>query len=436
MSTIRFEIRKDKKDKDGQVPIRLVYQVRGQRKYYSTGKKLPSDNWSDIDQQAVYIKKGALLDLEIKKINTSLAEIVIKIGKIEDRFVANAEPYDAEKVIEELSQADNPIEKRGNSSKEVYAFIDKYIEDNQHSRVKGSLSVYRSLKRHLEGYEQKSKAKVTFEKIDYAFFRSFQNHLFSLTKKDKEGKTVKALNDITIAKQLSTLKTFLNYAREHHITVSDQYQSFKIKRDSELEVIALTRDEFETIYNLDLSGKPALAQVRDVFCFSCATGLRYSDLKQLRREHIGVDFIDLTAVKTGHKTKIPINPFSRAILEKYAADAKPLPVISNQKSNEHLAEICRLAGLDTPIEIVRKYGNQRKTSVYPKHELVRMHCGRKTFATLSLENKMSAEHVMKIGGWKDYKSFKRYINVTDESAKGAMEQAWGAASIKPKLKVV
>ena len=65
-----------------------------------------------------------------------------------------------------------------------------------------------------------------------------------------------------------------------------------------------------------------------------------------------------------------------------------------------------------------------------------MHSGRKTFATLSLEAGMSAEHVMKIGGWKDYKSFKRYINVTDEAVKGAMEHAWGSGIKASKLKAI
>jgi hypothetical protein len=65
-----------------------------------------------------------------------------------------------------------------------------------------------------------------------------------------------------------------------------------------------------------------------------------------------------------------------------------------------------------------------------------MHCGRKTFATLSLEANMPAEVVMQIGGWKDYKSFKRYMNITDERTMGAMKQAWGAKIIKQKLKAV
>ncbi len=87
-------------------------------------------------------------------------------------------------------------------------------------------------------------------------------------------------------------------------------------------------------------------------------------------------------------------------------------------------KLCKLAGISEPVEIVRKHGSERVVNVYPKHELIRMHCGRKTFATLSLEGGMAAELVMEIGGWEDYKSFKRYMNITKERTKVAMAQTW------------
>lgn len=447
MGTIRFELRKEKKDQNSLSPIRLIYSIQGIRKYYNTGLKTYEQSWDDKEQQVVFYKmvvgkdgketkvKGPLMEKEVKKLNDSLVDIKRDIEKIEVKFEANGNIYSAEMVLNELKDKEAPVTKKDASSKELFAFIDRYITDHSNTRVAGSLSVYRSLKSHLEAYEKKTGKKITFEKIDYAFFQGLQNYLVSLTK-EVDGKKVKALNNITIAKQLSTLKTFLNYAKAQGIEVSNKYESFKIKRENDLEVIALTRTEFESVYNLDLTKKPALDAVRDVFCFSCVTGLRYSDLKQLRREHIKDKHIDLTAVKTSHKTIIPLNPYSIAILKKYAADARPLPVISNQKSNEHLETICKLAGINELVEIVRRHGAERVVTVYPKHELIRMHAGRKTFASLSLEAGMRAEYVMKIGGWKDYKSFKRYMNLSIDSTNDAMAAAWGGKVIKPKLKAV
>jgi integrase len=435
MGTTRFELRKDKMDKQGQAPIRLIYQISGQRKFYSSGLKIYAENWDEAGQKAMFVKKGKLLDLEVRQLNNKLSDILRDLEKIEQRFEANGIVYSCEMVIEALLNIEKPIIKKDASSKELLGFIDKYIKDHENLRVKGSLSVYKSFKTHLSAYEQATRKPVSFDRIEHQFFQSFQNFLVGLTK-EVEGKRAKALNNITIAKQLSTLKTFLNYARTAGIEVNPRYTSFKVKRESELEVISLTRSEFEALYNLDLRANKAQSQVRDVFCFSCVTGLRYSDLAQLKWEHIHNGCINLVAKKTSHRTSIPLNPYSEAILKKYEGEPRPGPVISNQKSNEHMEKICKAAGIDTPVEIVRKHGAERVVKVYPKYELIRMHAGRKTFASLSLEAGMPAEQVMKIGGWKDYKSFKRYMNLSDSSTQGAMLAAWGGKLITTKLKAV
>ncbi|HVB02834.1 MAG TPA: hypothetical protein VNE41_03855, partial [Chitinophagaceae bacterium] len=69
----------------------------------------------------------------------------------------------------------------------------------------------------------------------------------------------------------------------------------------------MTDEEFQSLFDLDLSGNNRLRQVRDVFCFSCTTGLRYSDLALLRREHIKGDEIKITVKKTKQSLTIPLN---------------------------------------------------------------------------------------------------------------------------------
>jgi hypothetical protein len=103
---------------------------------------------------------------------------------------------------------------------------------------------------------------------------------------------------------------------------------------------------------------------------------------------------------------------------------KPLPVISNQNLNYAIKDLCKLAEINEEIEIVRFKGNKREATVYPKYDRVSVHTGRKTFATLSLERGMNAEEAMAIGGWKDYKSFKRYVKITEQRKKVVMAKAW------------
>ena len=62
----------------------------------------------------------------------------------------------------------------------------------------------------------------------------------------------------------------------------------------------------------------------------------------------------------------------------------------------------------------------------PRHDFITNHVARKTFITLSLELGMNSEEVMAISGHKDYKSFKRYVDITDQRKKLVMNKAWGS----------
>lgn len=451
MGTIRFELRKEKKDKEGKVAVRLIYQISGQRKYHNTGKKLFKENWDAKEQKAVSIDRKTakkllpstdydllLTSKQAQEFNNDLLDLKKDIATVEKRFELDKIVYSAEMVLNKLNEQKAPKTKTDLPSKFLFDFIDKYIEDHRATREAGSLTVYKSVTTHLRDYQRHTGKKITFEKIDYSFFQSFQNFLISGngTTINKKGEQIARtqLNNTTVAKQLSTVKTFLNYARTQGVNVSDKYKDFKIKRET-LEVIALTNEEFETLFYFDLKGNKRLSQVRDVFCFACSTGLRYSDLNQLRREHIKDDEIRITVKKTKEPLTVPLTPYSKAILAKYESMHKPLPLISNQKLNTYIKELCEKVKINEPVEIVRFRGATREAIVYPKYDLIGVHTGRKTFATLSLERGMSAEEVMTITGHKDYQSFKRYVKVTEQRKKLVMMKAWGDVS-NLKLKVI
>ena len=453
MGTVRFVLRTDKPNKNGTSPIDLVYQIDGKRGWYRTKENLFPENWDSsisktgkkvFSQKAIYLERKTAkkflpavdydllpLSKEVEAINTKLNLYRKEVADIEQRFELNKILYSVKMVIAGFKENRSTTTKTEAPTNQVFDFIDKYIEDNKASREPGSMSVYRSLKNHLNNFQIENKRKVTFDTIDYSFFLEFQNYLIKV----KSKRAPKGLGNVTIAKQLSTLKTFLNYARMQGIEIKDKYKDFKIKKEN-LEVIALSNEEFETLYNYDLSNNKKLDQVRDVFCFSCATGLRYSDLYQLKREHIRKDQINIVVTKTKELLSIPLSPYSHSILTKYSKLHRPLPVISNQKMNDYLKELCELVKINDSVQIVRFRGAKREENSYPKFELISVHTGRKTFATLSLEKGMSAEEVMKIGGWKTYASFCRYVNITEKRAKVVMNKAWGEIKPASKLKAV
>jgi len=440
IGTIRFEQRHGVASKDGKTPISLIYSIRGERKRFSTGLTIFKEYWDTLNQLASYIPiKVAktllpdvnpnllLTELEIKRINFNLNDLCNNILAIEDRFRANNIEFTSQMVIDTLNSQRDQLTKKQEPTGLVFDFMDKYINEHEATREAGSLTVYKSVKNHLQAYQDETKHKVTFETIDYSFFNKFQSFLIKRTKTDKQGKTSPMLNNTTIAKALSTLKTFLGYARREGIKVNDSYRDFPIKKEK-LEVIALEQNELDAIIKLDLTNNKRLEKARDLFVFSCSTGFRYSDVAQLRNEHISDNVITMIVKKTKTELTVPLNSISAAILDKYKDQAKPLPLISNQNLNYGVHDLCKLAGINKPIEIVRFSGKQRLENTYPKHELIHFHTGRKTFVTLSLEKGMSAEEVMTITGHTDYKSFKRYVNVTEKRKKLVMVKAWGAVS--------
>lgn len=458
--TIRFWLRIDRKNQDTTCPIHVVYQIKGVRKVFAIPDThvLPS-NWNVKDQVAVYCKKEKArkefpddnLDLlmmarDVELFNNRLVELRNLINDIETRFKLDDVQITPQLVIAKLKILKKDSTKREDPGSNIADFISDYVSKSAGSHKFRTLQVYEGVATHLRDYEKKYGASVTFENLDVPTLRAFTSYLLESKTitlkplpngKPRKPRKVAGMNNISIAKQISTLKTLLRIAKSiYKKNVNPDYQDFKItRRDSTFEVVTLTNEEFIKLFEMDLSGNKRLDHVRDVFCFSCATGLRYSDLAQLKREHIRHNVIRMTAAKTGQRLEIPLNPYSFSILEKYKELHAPLPVISGQKTNEYLKELGKKAEIDAPVEKIREFGIEKQSVIYKKYQLMSIHMGRKTFTTLSLEKGIAPQEVMALTGHTTFKAFKRYVDVTNDRKKTVMAQAWGEVK-DIKLKIV
>ena len=193
------------------------------------------------------------------------------------------------------------------------------------------------------------------------------------------------MRNSTISKQVGFLKWFLRWSMKKGYHQNAAFETYKPKlKNPDKAIIFLTRKEQEQLRDYQIpSSKQYLERVRDVFSFCCFTGLRYSDAYNLRRSDIKDDHIDITTIKTTDHLKIELNKHSRSILDKYKdvpfKNDKALPVISNQRMNEYLKELCELAGIDSPVHITYYRGQQRIDETRPKYELMGTHAARRTF---------------------------------------------------------
>lgn len=206
------------------------------------------------------------------------------------------------------------------------------------------------------------------------------------------------------------------------------FEDFKPKlKSTQKKVIFLTPSEFKKFREFEIpANKKYLDRVRDVFLFQCFTGLRYSDVENLKKSDIKADFIEITTIKTSDSLRIELNKHSRKILEKYKdyVDDKnrALPVITNQKMNEYLKELAELVGINEPIRETYYIGNKRFDEVMPKYALLGTHAGRRTFICNALSLGIPPQVVMKWTGHSDYKAMKPYIDIADEIKINAMEK--------------
>lgn len=272
---------------------------------------------------------------------------------------------------------------------------------------------HRTTYNRLKDFETKRKIKLSFKMLDEDVLFSFQQYLLS------EG-----YRNVSVNKVIKDLRWFFRWAEKKNL-ISDRnvidYRT-KLKDVENKTVVFLTWDEFQNVYEYKPNEK-YLERVKDVFVFQCATGLRYADLYALRRNQIDGDTISVVTSKTANHTRIDFNRYSREVYEKYKEcvfeDNRALPVLSNQKYNDYLKELCKEAGITSKITIAYKQGGKTVTNECEKWEKISSHSGRRTFVSLSLYLGATPEEVMKISGHHSYDMMQRYIGLNEEQRKHA-----------------
>ena len=188
----------------------------------------------------------------------------------------------------------------------------------------------------------------------------------------------------------------------------------------------MTADELKKVKTHDFSDNPRMDRIRDVYIFCCYTGLRYSDVENLKKENIYDDRIHFTTIKTDDKLTIELNDVARAILDKYSGckfkGNKALPVLPIQKMNEALKEMAESCEINSKVEIIHFKKGERVSEIIPKYKLITTHTARKTFVCTAIRLGINPVVIMKITGHKSYNTMKPYIDAEDKVRREAMDK--------------
>ena len=411
IADIKFYLEKRKDKESGvlvekNVPILLFFSFKGQRLQYFTGYRIDLHKWDDGNHK---VKRNYE---EAAEINKELGKLKTKVENIYER----AKALEIEPTVKYFrEQLKNP-NGTTSSQKSFTNCFDEFIEASKLTKGYGTVKSIRSSMNILTEFSKIAGVKLEFNNIDQEFYNSLLEYSFDV-KDYRNNYTGKIIKD---------LKAFLNWATEqgYNTKLDFKKKSFKKLRE-EPEIIFLTYTELMKLYKKKLK-EERLSNIRDVFCFGCFTGMRYSDIAALSPENIHKEQIIYRIVKTGETNTIPLNPYTKAILKKHInLPEKCLPVISEQKTNLYLKELVKDLKLKRPVQVVHFKGAKRINETIPLHDAITFHVSKKTFMTNFLAKGGSLLTAMSITGNKDYRTARRYYKVVDTLKADEMKKVFG-----------
>ncbi|APU69444.1 site-specific integrase [Christiangramia flava] len=270
----------------------------------------------------------------------------------------------------------------------------------------GTLKNYYTTETYLKEFlnKQMSCNDINLRQINYRFVTDFEQFL----RKYSARVSRKTCGNNGTMKHLERLKKMLNLAIKLEWLMKNPFDKFKFRFEKN-ERQYLTKRELQILETTEFT-RSSLQKVKDIFVFSCYTGLSYVDIKELTIHRLvkgidGSNWIYTKREKTDEAVKVPLLPQAELLLNKYrnqiTSDDYLFPVCSNQKINKYLKEIM----LQLKI---------KKTITF--------HSARHTFATtVTLSNGVPIETVSKLLGHSKLSTTQIYARVIDSKISNDME---------------
>ena len=385
--SIRFYLREINDERySHMVMLRIVF---GRKKAeISTRMKCKAREWDSSKER---FKKNYIF-------NQRLAELESKIYKAHHQLEEIGRHFDV-KDIKALV-----VEKK-RSKVTLLQFYDLYIaKRDQDEQISDSTrKKYRQSKVYLNRYfEQAEEQDFPVCDVDFHFLVRWDEWM----KRTPYNEHGDKLQEISVNKHHSRLKAVLFEAVKQGVLDINPYVNFKLRFPQKNREY-LTQEEINRMIELDLSMHPTADNVRDIFLFSCYTGLRYQDAMNLTIDNImnvsGDLYIRVDQLKTGERIEIPLLKPAQAIIEKHSWSNnrmiynKVLPKLSNQKVNEYLKFIGELA-------LIKKH--------------LTHHVARHTFATtILLDNGVPLETVSYLLGHNSVRTTQVYAKISHANLK-------------------
>lgn len=404
---VQFIIRRNK-IREGMVPIYARITLNGKRLEISLKQFIAENEWNQVKG----IAKGSRP--EIRQLNQYISDVRIKLSECYRELQLQNKSITIEAVKSKFFGED--------ISGFTLAKLMKYHNETMKGILAwGTLKNYYTTQRYIEMFlrERHKTSDINLSELSYRFITDFDHFLRVYKPVDHH----KPLGNNGVMKHLERFKKMVNMAVKMEWLDRDPFERFQLKFHKTTREF-LTQEELEIIETRKLRIE-RLAFVRDLFVFSCYTGLAYIDVMNLKPENLGLGidgeyWISYHRQKTMQPVRIPLLPKALALVVKYKDHTRSInygtlfPNISNQNLNSYLKEIADVCGIVKPLTF---------------------HIARHTFATtVTLTNGVPIETVSKLLGHTSLKTTQIYAKIVEQKVSSDMKKLREALSKRQSVK--
>ena len=336
--SLLFYIRRDKLNKRGEAPVFMRLTINGERADASIKRFIEPHAWNSAKGKANEKSRGG------KDLNLYLDAISANILQIQRDFELDKKEVSAQIILNRYL---------GKDQSDRHTLMEVFHAHNKKCRALIGINFapdtvlrYETCLRLTEEFMRNTykKEDCYLDEVTKQFVEEFEFYL----------KTVRKCCHNTTTKYLANFKKIVRIALANGWMKKDPFAQIRFHLD-EVEREFLEKQELKALLSKKIS-IPRLAQIRDIFCFCCFTGLAFSDVKQLKSEHLvtdinGMVWIRKTRQKTKNMCNIPLLDEANKILDRYKdhpycqTQGVLLPVCSNQKMNMYLKELADICGI-------------------------------------------------------------------------------------------
>lgn len=378
---VSFYLKKSEADVDGNCPVMAKLNIgKYSEAAFSVKMKVPQSRWIS--------GRASGKSVAAKEINNRLDEIRAMALSIYSEQSAVRDGVTAEEVKSILLGMASEQETLLNYFRQFISNFEKRVGVN---RTEGSLRAYRNAYNHIESFLkwQYKLSDISFTALDRSFIDKYDLYL----------RTECHLAPGTVINLTVQLKTIVGEAIADGIITAYPFMGYEPIRPKAVQKY-LTDVELQRLMTTPLH-KQTLYLVRDMFLFSCFTGISYRDMCSLTKGNLslaedGTWWIKSARQKTKIEFEIPLLDLPLQIIKKYsdtASDSRLLPMYCNSNMNLYLKEIARICNINRPLVF---------------------HAARHTYATeITLSHGVPLETVSKMLGHRQIETTRIYAKVTD-----------------------